>query len=89
MSKISGSRYVDMWNNNFKLCILAAIVLSIFSPNSYADFSAAIQNYKNKNYAEAMTEFKRSAVLGHKLSQFNIGIMYFNGEGVDKDIVEA
>ena len=54
-----------------------------------ADFAEATENYRNKNYEAAMTEFKRSAVLGHKPSQFNIGVMYFRGEGVKQDLVEA
>jgi len=36
-----------------------------------------------------MAEFKRSVVLGSNIWQFNIGIMYLNDEGIDKDIVEA
>ena len=76
-------------SGNFKTYILATIALIILSANSDADYSSAMKNYKEKNYSEAMAECKRSAVLGHKLSQFNIGIMYLSDEGVDKNMVEA
>lgn len=66
-----------------------SILLNGICNSAYADFAEAMTNYSDKNYGEAMTEFKRSAVLGHKQSQFNIGVMYYRGEGVDKDLIEA
>jgi len=44
MSRISGRRYVAMWNIDFKLYILATIALSILSANSYAGYSSAMKN---------------------------------------------
>ncbi|HVY24864.1 MAG TPA: energy transducer TonB [Steroidobacteraceae bacterium] len=45
--------------------------------------------YKDHDYTNAINEFKRSAVLGHKLSQFDVGVMYLQGQGVKKDLIEA
>lgn len=54
-----------------------------------ADFSSAMENYEAKKFPEAMAELKRLASLGHRDSQLNVGVMYFRGEGVDKDLVEG
>ncbi len=70
-------------------CITLCVLLMSFPLYSHADFSAGIKDYNEKHYEEAMAEFKRSAVLGHKLSQFNIGIMYLRGEGTKQDLVES
>src|SRR6266496_399631 len=67
----------------------AVTFLTMFSSLVLADFLSAMKDYQNKNYEVAMAEFKRSAVLGHKASQFNIGVMYFRGEGVTPDPVES
>jgi len=65
------------------------VIFSTFNIAAFADYSAGLHAYQDKDYAKAMAEFKRSAVLGHKPSQFNVGIMYLHGEGTPVDVVEA
>jgi len=69
--------------------IFALLFASAFTNFAHADFATAMQSYNEKHYAEAMAEFKRSAVLGHKPSQYNLGIMYLHGEGTEKNLIEA
>lgn len=64
-------------------------LLSVASAIARADFSSAMENYEAKKFPEAMAELKRLASLGHRDSQLNVGVMYFRGEGVDKDLVEG
>lgn len=68
---------------------LVGFFLSSLCMLSYGDFWAASTNYDQKKYPEAVEEFKRLASLGQKESQFNVGVMYYRGEGVDINPVEA
>ncbi len=63
--------------------------LLALSPLSHADFSSAMVDYEAKKFPAAMEEFKRLASLGHKDSQFNLGVMHFRGEGLEINPVEA
>lgn len=89
-------RYSDGFTSNLlttrwlaQLTWLVGILLLMVCALTRADFTTAMENYQAKNYSEAMTEFKRLASLGHKQSQFNVGVMNFRGEGVEKNPVEA
>jgi TPR repeat protein len=61
----------------------------IIATKAQADFVSAVKNYNERKFPEAMLEFQRTAALGHKQSQLNIGVMYFRGEGATKNIVDA
>lgn len=54
-----------------------------------ADFNRAVENFAAERYQLALKEFSSLAALGHAGSQFNLGAMYFLGQGVDKNTVEA
>lgn len=56
---------------------------------SAANFADAMYDYQAENYSSAHLKFSNLASLGHKDSQFNIGAMYFRGQGVEKNKVEA
>jgi hypothetical protein len=73
-------------NKYFKviLCLFCVITIKV-----QADFAAAVKNYGNKKFPEAMHEFQSLAALGHKQSQLNIGAMYFRGESVEKNLIDA
>lgn len=43
----------------------------------------------DNNYAEAYNCFKKAAEQGNSAAQFNLGIMYYDGKGVKKNIAEA
>ncbi len=65
------------------------LITFVISTKAQADYSSALKNYNEKKFPEAMIEFQRTAALGHKDSQLKIGIMYFQGEGVTKNIIDA
>jgi uncharacterized protein len=50
---------------------------------------AGMQEYAKGSYRRAMRFFLKSAWYSDKPSQLSIGLMYLNGEGVDKDLVKA
>ena len=41
------------------------------------------------DYLEALNWFKKAALQGHPLAQYNVGYMYEKGEGTPQDYVEA
>jgi uncharacterized protein len=64
-------------------------ILMFWATLSMADFNAAIDNYYAKNYEQAYKEFSSLAEIGEKRAQFNLSVMYFKGEYVEKDINKA
>lgn len=54
-----------------------------------ADFDHALKAYDRGNYNEAADEFMALAEDGHAKSQFNLGLMYFRGLGVERDSYQA
>lgn len=55
-----------------------------------SDFHAhGSRAYHAGNYGRAMANFRRAAEWADKLSQHNIGVMYYHGQGVDKDLPRA
>lgn len=74
-----------MWK---KLAATTALGLVLTSP-AFADFEAGIQAYSNSNYGTAFQEFQASAGRGDPASQFMLGQLYQEGQGVRRDSVKA
>jgi TPR repeat protein len=53
------------------------------------DFSDGVEAYNRGDYAEALKLLLPPAEQGYADAQFNLGIMYSNGEGVPEDDAEA
>lgn len=60
-----------------------------FAGTVMADFGDGMALYKNKDFGAAFTEFKRLSELGDHDAQFNLGVMYYRGEGVEHDPITA
>ena len=67
---------------------LMILGLSI-SLNAFADFNSASDLYDSGDYTAAHKEFLSMAQVGEKRSQFNLGVMYYYGQHVEKDINKA
>lgn len=65
---------------------LLTIILIIFPLHVSADFISALSDYNAGNYKQAYYEFKKLAEVGEKRAQFNLGVMYYNGQYVEQDI---
>lgn len=63
--------------------------MALCAPVFSADFDTTLAAYEQQKYAEALTGFRQTAKLGHARSQFNLGVMYYKGQGVPADSVEA
>ncbi|MEP1743257.1 MAG: TonB family protein [Kangiellaceae bacterium] len=54
-----------------------------------ADFFSALDAYEQGKFETAYQQFQELAVIGEKRAQFNLGVMYFQGQHVTKDINQA
>jgi TPR repeat protein len=56
---------------------------------AFADFAAGLKAYENKDYATALKEWRPLADEGDAAAQFNLGLLYYDGNGVPQDYREA
>lgn len=68
---------------------IIAFLILIFSLSSQATFKEATEYYDNKQFQQAFSEFEKLAKIGHKPSQFNLGVMYLEGSGTEQDFIKA
>jgi TPR repeat protein len=68
-----------------------ALVLSIvcLAAPARADFKAGENAYHRGDYATALREWQPLAKQGHAVAQYNLGLLYSNGQGVPKDDAQA
>ena len=64
-------------------------IFLVLSKQSFADFHSATESYNAGEFSKAYEEFLYMAKLGEKRSQFNLGVMYYSGQHVKKDINKA
>jgi hypothetical protein len=65
-----------------QLQLIVAATLFAFFTTANADYKSAMSAYKRKDYSTALREFKAD---GNAISKYNVGIMYYKGEGVGQD----
>jgi uncharacterized protein len=68
------------------LIFTATFLVAVMAFPALADFKTGMMAYKKKDYVTAMREFKKD---GKAEANFNLGIMYYKGEGVKQDKKEA
>lgn len=69
--------------------VLKICLLLIFLTPVKADFDAATEAYHNQQFAEAFKTYDQLARIGNKRAQFNLAVMYLNGEHVKQDLKMA
>lgn len=65
-----------------------AVSLLLASP-AWSDFDQGVETYLRGDYELALDEFTELAQNGHSGAQYNLGLMYNNGNGVGRDMFEA
>jgi uncharacterized protein len=63
-------------------CILACVP-------ALADFAAGLRAYEKHDFAGAIKEWRPLADEGNSAAQFNLGLLYYEGEGVPQNYGEA
>jgi TPR repeat protein len=71
------------------LTVILAFLMTLSSPVVAQDFRKGYDAYSAGDYATALKEWKPLAEAGDEDAQFNLAIMYDNGEGVPQDYAEA
>lgn len=71
------------------LVYVFALAFLGFSGNARADFELGMKYYSQSNFEKAFREFQQAAKFGDMSAQFNLGVMYFRGEFVSQDSVNA
>lgn len=69
----------------FTLTLLS--MLTCFTTS--ADILDARNAYDNKDYESAFTQYMELARLGNGQARYNVAVMYFKGQGTDKDLAKA
>lgn len=64
---------------------LALLTFLLSAHAAMADFDAAMTFYQKRDFNSAFSELKRLAEIGDHDAQFNVGVMYYRGEGVEKN----
>ena len=54
-----------------------------------AYFQEGMQYYTREEYEQAVTLFKKAAMLGHASAQYQLGLCYYWGVGIQKDYTQA
>ena len=67
---------------------LVLSVICLAAP-AWADYQAGEEAYHRGDYATALREWRPLAELGIAPAQFNLGLLYANGQGVPQDYVQA
>ena len=68
-----------------------ALVLSVvyLAAPAWADFKAGEKAHHRGDYATALREWQPLAKQGQAVAQYNLGLLYANGQGVPKDDAQA
>ena len=68
-----------------------ALVLSVVCLTApvWADFKAGVDAYHRGDYATAMRELRPLAEQGDATAQYNLGLLYANGQGMPQDDAQA
>ena len=68
--------------------LCAGFTLGLTAP-AWAGFDEGVAAYNRGDFATAIREWRPLAEQGHASAQFNLGLMYGEGEGVPQDDAEA
>jgi len=69
------------------LCLTLAVLLGSAGMGWGADFQKGLDAVQRGDYTTALREWKPLAEQGVAFAQYNLGVMYDNGQGVPQDFV--
>lgn len=74
---------------SMRLCRMLAMAFVFVSGVARADFELGLQYYAKGEFEKAHREFSQAARFGDSSSQLNLGVMYYRGEFVAQDPIQA
>jgi len=78
-----------MYRPSRRFRALSCTLLLILSPSLFADYEDGVNAAFNGDFETALHEFTLAAEEGLDLAQYNLAILYFTGQGVERDIDQA
>jgi hypothetical protein len=75
--------------NRYLIMVIVPLLLHLSAPWCWAGFQEATDAYSRGDYATAGREWLPLAQQGDAYAQYNLGLMYFNGQGVPQDYGQA
>jgi TonB family protein len=75
--------------NTLKARLLTGLVLTLFSVFVQANFELGMSYYQEREFEKAYKEFFEAAQYGDYDAQNNIGVMYYRGEHLPKNVTSA
>ncbi|WP_101758112.1 energy transducer TonB [Oceanicoccus sp. KOV_DT_Chl] len=72
-----------------KIIVVVVLHVLLLSSVAHASFDKAMAIYGEGRFEEAKVAFETLAAIGDRSSLFNLGVMYYRGEAVERDPVEA
>ena len=67
------------------ICLTLTILLGSMGVSASADFQKGLTAAQNGDFATALRQWTPLAKKGDAVAQFNLGLMYRNGNGVPQD----
>lgn len=80
---------VTIWNSLKLLGICLSVTFVLAAMPARADYEAGVNAAFAGDFDTAFKEFSQAAAEGLDLAQYNLGILYFTGQGVVQDFVAA
>ena len=74
-----------MRNLTATICLAVALLFGSVGVSWSQDFQKGVTAYESGDYATALREWKPLAQQGYASAQYNLGLMYDNGQGVPQD----
>ena len=71
------------------ICLTLTILLGSMGVSASADFQKGLTAAQNGDFATALRQWTPLAKQGDAVAQFNLGLMYRNGNGVPQDYKTA
>ncbi|MDG1858941.1 MAG: tetratricopeptide repeat protein [Emcibacteraceae bacterium] len=72
-----------------RVITISLLLFSFLTVHSFADNAAGEVAYNDKNYEVALVEFTKAADNNDMNAQYNLGLMYEHGHGVDQSDLKA
>ncbi len=77
------------FNSSFKFRLILIFLFLFIAKLSFADFESGLKAFNDGDYKTALNNWKPLAEEGISNAQYNVGLMYHNGLGVNQDYNEA
>lgn len=80
---------ISSWKTKILAVLIALLVCAFTESISTANVESAWEAYKNGDYSTAFSQFSSEAYNGNLYAQYNLGVMYYNGQGTNRSYDEA